>query len=248
MPKIMASPNIKQTISLALKKQTKQEIEKSIKDTISTSEDKIYTVRYLSRIIREIKKNLQQAELKNEQEIKVELKNLLSSYEIACNAVELTNIEEGKLYSDIDRLYAEQVKNRKWYQRGEIAVAFAIILFPLAPFIYRFWKNDRDKEEIQINPHRLADTTGKIRQHRKKFKLFAYDFILSHQDKYITEKNQINNNPDTYYVTKHKKERDKFFLKHTFFRKKDLNRKDVDWVRQSKREDEELRLSLGMQN
>lgn len=177
----------------------------------------------------------------------------------------LTEAEKTSLYKNIEALYQEQVQNRPWYLHDIVGYISMII-----PPLYFLWKDERNKEAIQLNPH--DETQKKIsRNVRQSFKKHI-NTLEGMEGAYITKKGKGGHYdaPPPKYITTFKMQRNAFFEKHKewyrsvapkpdFFeqqeptsptkfspKKKYVEQQDIDWILKSKEEDQELRLNLGI--
>jgi hypothetical protein len=164
---------------------------------------------------------------------------------LARQAISLTDVEQAQLYPDISHLYQQQVNNRKWYQHGAFAVALGILLLPLSPLIYYLWKKDREEEIIQPNlKTEIEYTTAK--SNRKAFKQ-AVNQTPKCQGTFIIEKEQeVDDKKIPAYITKYKKERDKFFSENRFFPWSTILEREVQLIKDSREKDREIRFTLGI--
>jgi len=175
------------------------------------------------------------------------LEHRLTAARAAREALSLSPNEEAKVYLNIKSVYAEQVRNRKWYQHDAVKI-ISLILFPILFPLYFLWKSHREAENIQCNEHNLTDKriSRKSRQHFKQH----VNTINGRQNTFFTGKNFGNDSgaEPPPYLTKHKKARNEFFREHKewFFGTKSVKNSDIDWVLKSKEDDDNLRLSLGI--
>ncbi|WP_454780366.1 hypothetical protein [Legionella sp. WA2022007384] len=175
------------------------------------------------------------------------LEDNLLRVRIGRNAIELTQSEEELIKPNMQRLYQEQVNNRKWYQNGIFVAVVSVVLLPFSPLFYYLWKKDRDQELIQPNPITPEDRVV-IRAVRQQFKKAVNnDNSWNAKKEFITEKGPRTLSPEVpEFVTKYRKDQDAFFLKnrqHTFFW---VGREDRDFVKNSIEQDLDARMTLGL--
>ncbi|MDI9819023.1 MULTISPECIES: hypothetical protein [unclassified Legionella] len=181
-------------------------------------------------------------------QIKKTLERKLTAAQLARKALSLSPNEEARVYRNIESVYAEQVRNRKWYHHGGVAVFLSIIILPISPLIYYLWKKQRNTENIQPNKHTLTDKRIS-RISRQHFK----EHVNTVRERSFTTLKPLAgyDAPPPKFLTKHKKARNEFFRKHYEWRlggtsMTSVENNDIDWVLNSKEEDENLRLSLGI--
>ncbi|RMX17355.1 hypothetical protein EAS68_10700 [Legionella jordanis] len=172
---------------------------------------------------------------------KTKLKGMLLRYQVARQGFELSPEEQRVLYTTIDELYREQVNNRSWYQHGLFVVLISILLLPLAPLFRYLWKAEREKEMIQpsIKSILKPEEREQIKLKRRMFKETANQYGVHFHEK--ETKTSLASDSIPRYATKQQNARYQFFSTIQF-----ASEPTIDWVKQSKNEDREYRLLVGL--
>lgn len=168
-----------------------------------------------------------------------QLESLKHHYQIARNVIELNKEDIKALYPSLEQTYQEQ--KRRWYQRGVFFIVLSIVFVPLTPLFYFLWKKVASQDTLVINPKIPIAKQDQIRSNRQYFKR-----ILDNPQNANNLQNPCSKTPrsktSAVYVTKYKRERDKFFSQE----RQHVSEQDIEWYKNNKRDDLELRLTLGM--